>query len=37
MAHSLEAIALLGISLQIRNGGTWQSGWKIVEPLAKAA
>jgi len=33
----LEAIALLGISLQIRNGGNWQSGWKIVEPAAKAA
>ncbi len=37
MAHSLEAMALLGISLQIRNGGTWQSGWRIVEPVAKAA
>jgi len=37
MAHSLEAMALLGISLQIRNGGTWQSGWRIVEPTAKAA
>jgi 8-hydroxy-5-deazaflavin:NADPH oxidoreductase len=37
MAHSLEAMALLGISLQIRNGGTWQSGWRIVEPTARAA
>jgi len=37
MAHSLEALALLGISLQIRNGGNWQSGWRIVEPTAKAA
>ena len=36
MAHSLEAMALLGISLQIRNGGSWQSGWRIVEPAAKA-
>jgi NADPH-dependent F420 reductase len=37
MAHSLEAMALLGISLQIRDGGTWQSGWRIVEPSGRAA
>jgi NADPH-dependent F420 reductase len=37
MAHTLEGLALLSISLQIRNGGSWQGGWKIVEPAAKTA
>jgi predicted dinucleotide-binding enzyme len=37
MAHTLEGIALLSINLQIRNGGSWQSGWKIVEPVAATA
>jgi NADPH-dependent F420 reductase len=34
MAHSLEAIALLNISLQIRTNGSWQAAWKLVEPTA---
>ncbi len=37
MARSLEAMALLNITLQVRNGWPWQSGWKLVGPTAKAA
>jgi 8-hydroxy-5-deazaflavin:NADPH oxidoreductase len=32
MARALEAMALLNIILQIRNGWTWQTGWKLVGP-----
>ncbi len=32
MGRALEAMALLNISLQIRNGWSWQSGWKLVGP-----
>jgi len=32
MARGLEWLALLNISLQIRSGGSWQAGWKIIEP-----
>jgi hypothetical protein len=34
MARSLEAMALLNITLQLRNGWPWQSGWKLVGPTA---
>lgn len=32
MARTLEAMALLNISLQIRNGWPWQTGWKLLGP-----
>lgn len=32
MARALEAMALLNISLQMRNGWPWQAGWKLVGP-----
>jgi len=34
MARALEALALLNITLQIRNNWRWQSGWKLVGPTA---
>ena len=34
VARALEAMALLNIVLQLRNNGTWQTGWKLVGPLA---
>ena len=39
-ARQLEGLAFLNITLNIANGGTWQSGWKLVgapAPLAAAA
>jgi NADPH-dependent F420 reductase len=30
MARALEAIALLGIQLNMANGWTWQTGWKLL-------
>lgn len=32
MARALEAMALLSITLQIRNSWPWQNGWKLVGP-----
>jgi len=32
MARVLEHMALLNITLQIRNGWPWQNGWKLVGP-----
>lgn len=32
MARALEGMALLIISLQIRNGWPWQNGWKLIGP-----
>jgi NADPH-dependent F420 reductase len=32
MARVLEAMALLNITLQIKNGWPWQNGWKLVGP-----
>ena len=32
MARALEAMAVLNISLQIRNNWPWQAGWKLVGP-----
>jgi NADPH-dependent F420 reductase len=32
MARALEAMALLIITLQIRNSWPWQNGWKLVGP-----
>jgi NADPH-dependent F420 reductase len=32
MARALEAMALLNITLQIRNSWPWQNGWKLVGP-----
>jgi NADPH-dependent F420 reductase len=34
MARALEAMATLIIFLQIRDSGSWQSGWKILDPTA---
>lgn len=34
MARSLEELAFLNISLNARNGWSWQSGWKLVGPTA---
>ena len=35
MARALEAMALLNISLQIRNSWPWQAGWKLVGPTGE--
>lgn len=32
-ARYLEGMAFLNISLNARNEGSWQSGWKLVEPV----
>jgi NADPH-dependent F420 reductase len=32
MARALEAMGALNISLQIRNGWSWQMGWKLLGP-----
>lgn len=32
MAQALEALAYLNISLQMRYGWTWQTGWKLLGP-----
>jgi hypothetical protein len=37
MARALEAMALLHIFLQVRNGWDWQSGWKLVGPTGSQA
>jgi 8-hydroxy-5-deazaflavin:NADPH oxidoreductase len=37
MARALEAMALLNIFLQVRNGWDWQSGWKLVGPTGDQA
>ena len=37
MARALEAMALLNIFLQVRNGWGWQSGWKLVGPTGAQA
>jgi 8-hydroxy-5-deazaflavin:NADPH oxidoreductase len=34
MARALEAMAMLIIGLQIWHGWSWQSGWKLIGPLA---
>jgi NADPH-dependent F420 reductase len=34
MARVLEAMALLNVTLQIRNNWPWQNGWKLVGPPA---
>ncbi len=33
-ARALEALALLNITLQLRNGWTWQTGWRLVGPTS---
>lgn len=37
MARTLEAMAWLNISLQLQNGWSWQTGWRLVGPTTKAA
>jgi 8-hydroxy-5-deazaflavin:NADPH oxidoreductase len=32
MARSLEHLAFLNISVQMRSGGSWQAAWKLIEP-----
>jgi 8-hydroxy-5-deazaflavin:NADPH oxidoreductase len=32
MARALEAMALLNITLQLRNSWSWQLAWKLVGP-----
>jgi NADPH-dependent F420 reductase len=32
MARTLEAMAFLNITLQVRNGWSWQSSWKLIGP-----
>lgn len=34
MARSLEELGFLNISLNARNGWSWQSGWKLLGPTA---
>jgi 8-hydroxy-5-deazaflavin:NADPH oxidoreductase len=36
MARYLEAMAFLNISLQMRHGWSWQSGWKLIGPTSAA-
>ncbi len=35
MGRVLEGMALLNITLQIRNGWPWQSGFKLVGPTGQ--
>jgi len=37
MSRYLEALAFLNISLQMRHGWSWQSGWKLVGPEGDAS
>ena len=37
MARALEALAWLNISLQMRHGWNWQTGWKLVGPEGDAS
>ena len=37
MARTLEAMAFLNISLQVRNNWSWQAGWKLVGPEGDAS
>ena len=37
MARHLEGMAWLNITLQMKNGWSWQSGWKLVGPDGDAA
>jgi hypothetical protein len=37
MARTLEGMAFLNITLQVRNGWPWQSDWKLVDPTGKVA
>jgi 8-hydroxy-5-deazaflavin:NADPH oxidoreductase len=37
MSRYLEALAFLNISLQLRHGWSWQSGWKLVGPEGDAS
>ena len=37
MARYLEGMAWLNITLQMRNGWSWQAGWKLVGPEGDAA
>ncbi len=37
MARYLEAMAWLNISLQMKNGWSWQAGWKLIGPDGDAA
>jgi predicted dinucleotide-binding enzyme len=32
VARTLEAMALMNMSLQMRNGWSWQTGWKLLGP-----
>lgn len=34
LARSLESFALLNMLIQVRTGGSWQAGWKLLEPKA---
>ena len=37
MARHLEGMAWLNISLQMKNGWSWQAGWKLVGPDGDAS
>jgi NADPH-dependent F420 reductase len=37
MARTLEAMAFLNITLQVRNGWPWQSSWKLIGPTPAKA
>jgi predicted dinucleotide-binding enzyme len=34
LSRSLEAFALLHMTIQVRTAGSWQGGWKLLEPAA---
>jgi len=33
MARALECLGALNISLNMKNGAAWKSGWKLVGPV----
>ncbi len=37
MARALEAVAWLNIYLNVRHGWSWQTAWKLLEPVPVAA
>jgi 8-hydroxy-5-deazaflavin:NADPH oxidoreductase len=34
LARGLEEFALINMLIQVRTGGSWQGGWKLLEPAA---
>jgi predicted dinucleotide-binding enzyme len=34
MSRGLESFALINMLIQVRTGGSWRGGWKLLEPAA---